>query len=179
MARSHRRKSTFRGMMVGSLSGLAGTILMTTFQILWKKGGEEISSAKRKPQTEKTEKEKEDSTVKTAEHLSEAAGHKLSRSEKKKAGNLVHYTFGAAMGGVYGLLRETAPKSLRRVNPAILGAGYGTAVFFGAHEIAVPTLGLGSNPLKEPLPDQISEYLAHLVFGLGTSLTYSAIRRFN
>jgi uncharacterized membrane protein YagU involved in acid resistance len=63
------------------------------------------------------------------------------------------------------------------MNSGISGAGYGSVVFLGAHEIAVPSLKLGSNPIKEPVPDQISEYLAHLVYGLGTSLTYSALRR--
>lgn len=170
-------KSPVEGLIVGSLSGLVGTILMTQFQTFWKKAAEEMHPPKPKTKAKQSEKEKEDSTMKTAEKISEAAGHKLSHAEKKKAGNWVHYGFGAAMGGIYGLVRETAPKSLRSMNPAISGAGYGTAVFVGAHEIAVPAFGLGLSPLKEPVPDQISEYLAHLVYGVGTSLTYNAIRR--
>src|SRR5438270_6369155 len=177
MASQRIRKSPIEGLIVGSLSGLVGTILMTQFLILWKKVAEELHPPKPKSEKKQSEEVKEDSTMKTAEKVSEAAGHKLSRAEKKTAGNWVHYGFGAAMGGIYGLVRETAPKSLRRMNPAISGAGYGTAVFVGAHEIAVPALGLGSSPLKEPAPEQISEYVAHLVYGVGTSLTYKAIRQ--
>jgi uncharacterized membrane protein YagU involved in acid resistance len=176
MASQRMRKSPIKGLIVGSLSGLVGTVLMTQFQILWKKTSEEVQPPKRKAKAKRSEK-KEDSTMKTAEKISNTAGYTLTRSERKKAGNWVHYSFGAAMGGIYGLVRETAPKPLRHMNPAISGAGYGTAVFLGAHEIAVPAFKLGSNPLKEPVPDQVSEYLAHLIYGLGTSLTYSAIRR--
>ena len=172
-----RRKSPLRGMLAGSLSGLLGTILMTQFQLLWKKGAKELSPPKPKPQEEEKGKEKEDSTIQTAKKISKAAGHDLSDAEKKRAGNIVHYSFGAAVGGIYGVLTETAPRRFRRMNPTVLGIGYGTAVFLGAHELAVPALNLGSNPLKEPVPDQISEYLAHLVYGVGTSLAYSVIRR--
>jgi putative membrane protein len=176
MGYGHRQKSPIGGIVLGSLSGIVGTILMTQFQILWKKASKDSLPQQRAEKSKKPEKE--DSTVKTARKISEAAGHKLTRAEKKKAGNWVHFGFGASMGAIYGLARELAPRSLHRLNPAIAGAGYGSAVFLGAHEIAVPALRLGSNPLKEPAPDQISHYLAHLVYGIGTSLTYSALRQF-
>jgi putative membrane protein len=171
------RSSPMQGLIVGSLSGLVGTVFMTQFQLLWKKASKEEQPFKNKFEAKQSEKEKEDSTMKTAEKISEAAGRKLTRAEKKRAGNWVHYSFGAIMGGIYGLVRETAPNYLWRINPAISGIVYGTTVFVGAHEVAVPALRLGSNPLKEPVPDQVSEYLAHLVYGVGTSLSYSVIRR--
>jgi Protein of unknown function (DUF1440) len=176
MAHHRMHGSPLKGAIVGSLSGLVGTVLMTQFQIVWKKGSEQTQSRK-KTRSEYKKSEKEDSTMKTAEKLGEAAGYKLTKAERKKAGNWVHYGFGTAMGAIYGLVRESAPKSVRQMNSGISGAGYGSVVFLGAHEIAVPSLKLGSNPIKEPVPDQISEYLAHLVYGLGTSLTYSALRR--
>jgi putative membrane protein len=178
MARRRMHKSPIKGVIVGSLSGLAGTVLMTQFLALWKKAAEETPSRKKtSSESKKSEEEKEDSTMKTADKLGKAAGYELSKEERKKAGNWVHYGFGAAMGAVYGLLKETVPRSLRRMNPGLSGAGYGSLVFLGAHELAVPALKLGSNPLKEPVADQVSEYLAHIVYGIGTSLTYSAVRR--
>jgi putative membrane protein len=175
MARRSKHKSPMKGVIVGSLSGLAGTQFLT----LWKKAAEETSSRKKSSsEAKKSEEEKEDSTMKTADKLSKAVGYELSKAEKKKAGNWVHYGFGATMGAVYGLLKETAPRSFRNMNRGLSGAGYGSLVFLGAHEIAVPALNLGSNPLKEPLADQVSEYLAHIVYGVGTSLTYNAIRSF-
>jgi uncharacterized membrane protein YagU involved in acid resistance len=172
------QRSPVKGLILGSLSGLVGTILMTQFQILWKKASEQIPARKHnKPEGKEFEEEKEDSTMKTAEKISEAVGYRLSHAEKKKAGDWAHYSFGAAMGGIFGLLKETGPQSLRRLNPAIWGASYGSVIFVSAHEIVVPALKLGSNPLTEPLPDQVSEYFAHIIYGVGTSLTYSAIRK--
>src|SRR6266513_2649000 len=110
MASQRIRRSPVEGLIVGSLSGLVGTILMTQFLILWKTAAQEFHPPKPKSEAKQSEKEKEDSTMKAAEKVGEAAGHKLSRAEKKKAGNWIHYGFGAAMGGIYGLIRETAPK---------------------------------------------------------------------
>src|SRR5262249_22470789 len=119
MASQRIHKSPIHGLILGSLSGLVGTILMTQFQILWEKASEEIHPPT--SEAKNSEKEKEDSTIKTAEKISEAAGYHLTPADKKKAGNLVHYSFGSAMGGIYGLIRETAPRSMQRMNPAILG----------------------------------------------------------
>jgi uncharacterized membrane protein YagU involved in acid resistance len=177
MASQCSHKSAVHGIIVGSLSGLVGTILMTQFQILWKKASKEIQPPNQKAQAKHSDKEKKDSTVKTAEEISKAVGLEFTHAEKKKAGNLVHYVFGTSMGAMYGLLRETAPNTVQHMNSTVSGAGYGTLVFLGAHHIVVPALKLGSNPLSEPVPDQISEYLAHLVYGVGTSLTYTTIRR--
>jgi putative membrane protein len=178
MPRRNMHKSAVKGVMVGSLSGLAGTVLMTQFLTLWKKAAAETSSRKKNSsESKKSDEEKEDSTMKAADKLGKAAGYELSKDERKKAGNWVHYGFGAAMGAVYGVLKETAPRSLRKMNPGLSGAGFGSLVFLGAHELAVPALKLGSNPLKEPVANQVSEYLAHIVYGLGTSLTYGAVRR--
>jgi uncharacterized membrane protein YagU involved in acid resistance len=57
------------------------------------------------------------------------------------------------------------------------GVAYGAIVFLGAHEIAVPALKLSSNPLKEPIQDQIAEFVSHLIYGIGTALTYDGIKR--
>ena len=59
----------------------------------------------------------------------------------------------------------------------LAGAAYGAAVFVAAHEIAVPALKLSSNPLKEPIPEQIAEFVSHLIYGMGTALTYNSIKR--
>ena len=52
-----------------------------------------------------------------------------------------------------------------------------TAVVLAAHEVAVPALNLSSNPLKEPIQDQIAEFVSHLVYGISTALTYDRLKR--
>lgn len=63
--------------------------------------------------------------------LAKVTGHRLSREQKKKAGPVVHYGFGTAVGGLYGLAYEFAPRSVKGLHP---GSGYGTALFVGADE---------------------------------------------
>jgi uncharacterized membrane protein YagU involved in acid resistance len=66
---------------------------------------------------------------------------------------------------------------VRGINPVFAGAAYGAAVFLAAHESAVPALKLSPNPLKEPIPDQIAEFVSHLIYGIGTALTHDGIKK--
>jgi len=174
----HRRRYPFNAIIIGTASGLVGTALMTQFQNLSKK----LTDRWEKPQTtpeesQKSDEEKEDSTVIAAAKIAEAAGHKLPTDMKRKAGNLVHYSFGSTLGCGYGLMRESGPKSFRRMDPLLAGTMYGTSVFLSAHEVAVPALKLSPNPLEEPLGDHVSHLLSHVVYGVGTALTYGLFRK--
>lgn len=73
--------------------------------------------------------------------LASLAGNELTPEQKEKAGSIVHYGFGTAMGALYGVAMELLPRRLRDANPALSGAGIGSALFVGAHEVAVPVLG--------------------------------------
>jgi putative membrane protein len=161
----------------GAISGLAGTVLMTQFQDAWNKISEQIHPSPA-DETKPAKAQKEDATMKAAGKISEEIGHPLSREEKKKAGPWVHYAFGTSVGAVFGLAAEAKPDSAHRINPVFAGAAYGAIVFLAAHEIAVPALKLSSNPLKEPIQDQIAEFVSHLIYGIGTALTYEGIKRF-
>jgi uncharacterized membrane protein YagU involved in acid resistance len=103
----------------------------------------------------------EDSTVKTASAVSEAIfQHELTPRQKKVAGPLVHYGFGTSVATFYAVAAETQP-SLRTG----WGTGFGTAVWLGAHVIAVPLLGL-SKPVTRSTPRREGVELgAHLVYG--------------
>jgi uncharacterized protein DUF1440 len=162
--------------MVGAIGGLTGTVVMTQFHNVWNKisGLHKLNTAH---ETADAEEPKEDATMKAADKLSGEIGRPLSREERKKAGSWVHYVFGACVGAVFGLAAEVEPDSVRGINPLFAGAAYGAAVFLAAHEIAVPALELSSNPLKEPIPDQIAEFVSHLIYGTGMALTYDGIKR--
>src|SRR5437660_12805670 len=137
MRRRYRKPDPFTGLILGAISGLAGTLLMTQFQNVWNKVSEAMH---RSTEDEaKPEKEpKEDSTMKAAGKISEGIGRPLSRAERKKAGPWIHYAFGTTVGAVFGLAMESGPASAAAINPALAGAGYGAAIFLAAHEIAVP-----------------------------------------
>ena len=175
----YQKRRPLSGLLLGAISGLAATVIMTQFQNVWNKISERIHESE--TETERKEKEaeerKEDSTMKLAGKISQAIGRPLSREGRKTAGPWVHYAFGTSVGAAFGLTTELESNSLRGINPAATGVAYGSVVFLAAHEIAVPALKLSSNPLKEPIPDQIAEFLSHLVFGIGTALTYDSIKR--
>jgi putative membrane protein len=177
MRSRYHKRHPLEGLIVGAMSGLAGTVVMTQFQNVWNKISEKIQKPGTEDKAKHAEEHKEDSTMKAAGKISEKIGHPLSREKRKKAGPLVHYAFGTSVGAVFGLAREVEPDSVHGMNPVFAGAAYGAAVFLAAHEIAVPALKLSSNPLKKPIQNQIAEFASHLIYGIGMALTYDGIRR--
>lgn len=156
-----KRNSTWKHVIGGFIGGLAATAAMSQFQNalrnLTKPSREESSSP---------EKEFEDATVKAAAKLSRLAGHELTPQEKKKAGPLVHYSFGTIMGVVYSMAKANAPDRLRHAPALTSGATFGSALFLAAHEIAVPAFHLAPKPSESPFAEHASELTGHLVYGL-------------
>jgi putative membrane protein len=103
------------------------------------------------------------------------AGHKLSHQQKKKAGPIVHYAFGAGMGALYGTVVEVGPRKLRR-HDLLSGVGLGGVLFAGVDEIAVPAMGLSKKPTEAPLSSHLYALASHLVYGLTTGAVRKVIR---
>lgn len=156
-----RRQSRMRGLLAGMAGGLAASFAMNQFQ---------AGLAKVKPRTERSapQPSEEPATVKTAESL---LRHNLKPEEKQPAGNLVHYAFGAAVGGVYGLVAEKT--SVARFG---FGTLFGSVLWLVADEIAVPALGLAKGPRNYPLSAHGSALASHLVYGAATELVRSGLR---
>ncbi len=115
----------------------------------------------------------EDSTEQTAAAISERVFHRtLSPEEKKTAGPLVHYAFGATVAGVYAAVAEMAPAVTRG-----LGAPFGAAVWLGAHVVTVPALGLSKPITRSSPPTEAVEFAAHLVYGAVTETLRRLLRR--
>src|SRR5436305_7999905 len=125
---------------------------------------------KREPKEES--EEEEDATEKIADDISENIfGHKLDESEKETAGAVVHYAFGAAMGGVYGIAAEVAPEAC-----AGLGLPFGAVFWLAADELAVPLLGLTAKPSEYSLSTHAYALASHLVYGLTSETVRRAVR---
>jgi hypothetical protein len=158
MLRLNRKKSpkVWKGLLAGIAGGLARTIVMTQFQTGWKKASEMLDtetngkSGKGKSRGDSDEKG-DDATMKTVGKIAALMDQRLSRQEKQKGGMVVHYGFGTALGALYGIARELSPDTLPSVHPVVAGIGYGSAVFVGADEFAVPALGLSKSPKDAPL----------------------------
>jgi putative membrane protein len=177
MRRRYQKRHPLTGFFIGAISGLAATLIMSQFQNVWNKISERIHEPQTEAENKQAEEQKEDSTMKMAGKISQIIGRPLSAEDRKKAGPWVHYAFGTSVGAAFGLATEVEPNSLRGINPALIGVAYGSFVFLAAHEVAVPALKLSSNPLKEPISDQIAEFLSHVIYGVGTALTYEGIKR--
>ena len=169
-----RRQELWKGLVAGSAAGLAGAIAMTQFQNLWSKAAEKVKAngSGKSSDGSGQETEKEDSTMKVAGKGAEVAGYSLSHEEKKKAAPIVHYGFGTAMGALYGTLTELGPREVRH-HPVLSGMGFGSVLFAGADEIAVPSLGLSPKPGDTPVSSHIYALASHLVYGA----TAGAVRR--
>lgn len=100
-------------------------------------------------------------TVRAARQLNRlVTGKPLAQSRKRQAGTVVHYAFGALVGGVYGVLAERYPR-------VTMGWGlpFGLAVTAIADEAAIPALGLGPAPWATDSKTHAYGAGSHLVFG--------------
>ena len=163
-----------KGLLCGLIGGLAGTIVMTEFQNAWSKASQAVHSGNsgEQPSQQGSPQEKEDATMKAAGKIASVAGKELSHGQKKTLGPVVHYSFGALQGSLYGLILELARQEGGML-PAVI---FGAALFAIADEVAVPALGLSGKPTEYPLGTHVYALAAHLVYGLSTEISRRGLR---
>lgn len=163
-----REPEIWKGVVAGAVAGLAATWAMTQFQVGWSK----LKEKRRQPPDEESQNDQgqaEDATMKTAAAIARNIfGKDLTVEQKRKLGPIVHYGFGAVMGAIYGGMKEEFD------NTSIgWGTAFGSALFLGADEAAIPLLGLGGSPTKSPLSTHLYAWSSHLVYGA----TLESVRR--
>ena len=84
----------------------------------------------------------------------------------------VDYSFGCAMGGIYGGLSEAVPEI-----KAGEGLAYGTGLWLVADEIGVPAAGLAKWPHKYPVSTHVNALVGHLVYGFTLEVARRFLRR--
>jgi hypothetical protein len=181
-----KQPSVLRGIITGATAGIAATLIMDQFLKLTSAGQKAVEKqmklaqghspweiAHEQAQQEQQAAQQEGSTEIVARKIVEATGNTLDKDKKKTAGQAVHYTFGTLMGIVYGVSVELVPE-------ATTGAGtaFGTLLFLGADEIAVPALQLSPTPADTPATDHLQHWAAHVVYGGSLELVRSLLRRF-
>jgi putative membrane protein len=169
LLRLRRRPDPIKGALAGLVGGLGGAWAMNQFQASLRKAMENCSGSSGKPMPQ----DSDDATTRTAQWLLKCTtGFELTPEQKQKAGPLVHYLFGGAMGAVYGALLERKGKQGLRE-----GALLGGVLFLGADELMVPALKLSKSPAEYPLSVHASALAAHLVYGLTTEEVRRKVRR--
>ena len=148
-----RKNKVYKGLIAGAIGGLAASWIMPRFQSLM---------ARAFQQSGPHEGQDKDATVQTAEGISSAVlDRDLAPEEKKTAGPLVHYAYGAGLGALYGGLAQKY-----RTTRTGFGSAFWAAAWAIGDEVAVPALGLGKKPTETPVSQHFQALAAHLVYGV-------------
>lgn len=183
MHNGHEERNLVKGLVSGLASGLFASWTMNQFQAAWSRvaaGSEKPHGSQSMQPSDGSDgnqagdaKEQDDATVETAKVISEKVfGHELKENEKKPAGAAVHYAFGTAMGGVYGVAAEVSPQVT-----AAAGLPFGAAFWLVADEVSVPLLGLSKGPTEYPVSTHVYALASHLVYGATAELSRRTLRR--
>lgn len=115
----------------------------------------------------------DDATMKTADAIVSAVtgGRHLSHEGRERGGPIVHYAFGAIMGGIYGAIAEGIPETTIG-----FGTAFGSALFAGADLVAVPALKLSGSSADAPVSALATPFAAHLVYGAATEAVRRLVR---
>jgi putative membrane protein len=162
-----------KGMLAGAVGGLVASWTMNEFQKVWSAAEKQISGGKQgQDENRQNGEDAEDATMKTADRIFQALqGRHLTKDEKKKAGPVVHYAFGAIMGAVYGASVEVNPAA-----NAMAGIPFGAILFAAADEVALPALGLSDKPAAYPLSTHLYGLVSHAVYGATTETVRRLVR---
>jgi len=170
--------SVLRGVVTGAAAGIAATLIMDQFLKLTSAGQKAVEKKVKLAQGESPwqiaheQVQQEQQAEIVARKIAKATGKTLDRDQKKAAGQAVHYIFGTLMGVVYSVSAELVPE----VKTAS-GTAFGTLLFLGADEVAVPALQLAPAPTDTPAPDHLQHWAAHVVYGGSLELVRSLVRR--
>jgi uncharacterized membrane protein YagU involved in acid resistance len=177
-----KKPSVLRGIVTGMAAGIAATLIMDQFQklttasqkatekhIKLAHGESPLQIEHEQKQKEQQAAQQEGSTEIVARKIAEVTGSQL--ADKQKAGQAVHYIFGTLMGVVYSISAELLPDITGS------GAAFGTLLFLGADEVAVPAFQLSPPPSDTPSIDHLQHWAAHIVYGGSLELIRSLVRR--
>lgn len=181
----HKESHLGRGIVAGIAGGLVASWVMNVFmesagpKITEAVGSmtdqkERQSTGQQADQSGEDQEPKQDATMKAADAIvsTVTGGQHLSFEEQQKGGPVVHYAFGALMGGLYGAAAEYSSAAR-----AGFGAGFGMALFAGADMVAVPALHLSGSSADAPTSTLATPFAAHLVYGAITEGVRRIVRR--
>jgi putative membrane protein len=147
-----RRPSPGKALFAGALGGLAGGIVKAAAEVLYPP---RVLGQASPP-------------VLLVERI---AGRSLSSREERLVENVVHFSFSAGVGALYGVVAEYWPPAT-----AAEGGAFGVVLLGATHETALPALDLTEQPQHQSDHEQLSELLTHLVFGFTTEQVRRRLR---
>jgi putative membrane protein len=157
----------------GLIAGAAGSYAQDVFFKATARGAPRPPEGVFKPPEAKQQGEL--ATVTLARRLSEGVLQRpLADDAKGRAAAAVHYGFGSAWGGLYGLARESRPEALSGTAWMV---GFSALVWTVGDNLMLPALKLSAWPQAYPAKTHAYALAAHLAYGLGVWAAYEALLR--
>lgn len=150
-------RNLWKGVLAGAIGGLAATAAKTLAEKMY---------------PPRVHGEPEPPDVLVDKVTGAVAGHKLDGRSKTVATEMVHWGFGAAIGGAYGAVAEYYPAATARD-----GATFGVTLMGLTHEGALPAMGLSAAPAEQTNREKSSELVTHVVFGVVTEVVRRVVRK--
>jgi hypothetical protein len=159
-----RAQSPLGALARGMLAGLAGTAALSAYQ---------AASARKKPPADARQPASWEEAPAPAQvgyrFLEGMFRRDVSPSRSGTMANIVHWLYGTAWGGVYGLFEGTA-----EVNPLAAGTAFGSVVFANAY-VALPAMGIYDEPWEHDPKTLAKDWSYHLVYGLTAAAAFRAL----
>jgi hypothetical protein len=153
----------------GLLSGAVGSGVQNVFFSLTKKITPRTPQASFRPPEPAQARESETETV--ARRIVEGlALRRLAPTRKGVAGELVHFAFGAAWGGLYGIALGAYPRR-RGIGAVLL---FSVFVWAASDNLMLPALRVAGPPQAYPAKSHAYAIAAHLVYGCALWAAYVA-----
>src|SRR5438270_6007886 len=153
----HGGSNGWLSVLIGLGGGLAATYVMTQAQSAWSNAQGQGT----KPNQGNSAEVDQQSTVKVANRLADAANTSIPQEQRQTAGNAVHYGFGTLMGGMYGAIAGALDDA-----PFGTGVLFGVGLWLAVDEFVLPYLGLSKPPQQRDLKEHAYEASMHAVYGL-------------
>lgn len=175
-SRPEANHAVWKGALAGLIGGLAGSWVMNEFQSAWSRAAAAINSEahqapQQQPQSTAAD-EPDDATLRAAEAIAGTLlNRQLTKEEKRIAGPVVHYAFGAITGAAYGAAAELEPGVTKGY-----GLAFGTALWLGADEVTVPAVGLSKPPTEYPPSVHAYALASHLVYAMTADVVRRTVR---
>jgi len=158
-----RRKTPIGALAEGLIAGVIGAGV----QSLFFRATRSPTPPKRAFVPPEPQQHKEGGTETVARRLVEGLARRgpLDEHTKRRAGAVVHYGYGAAWGGLYGLLRGSYP---RLWSPTGV-AGFALGAWALSDNLVLPGLRVAAWPQRYPLRMHAYGIAAHLAYGAGVA----------
>ena len=148
-------------LLAGAIAGLGATAPMTVAMVAMHR---QLPSRQRYPLPPRR------ITMRAAEKV--GAKKHLDETQRTGLTLLAHFGYGAAVGGLFGLI---APRDLARSLPA--GVAYGLLVWAGSYLGLLPALGLHRPATREPERRNELMIAAHVVWGAAAGALAPLMRK--